>query len=259
MGNPINKTRYHALDEARGFAVLCMVFYHAFYTIGYSFDIEFGRVLMDFFMPAEPYFAVFFIALSGAMCQLTRSNFKRGLKLLCISALLTAVTLAMTYFGFEGSEIYFGILHLLAVGMLLVALINPLLKRLNPLFLAIVFLALFILCYNVEYGYLGLGSLRFQLPQSLYNTDSLFIFGFHSLYFYSADYFPLLPWIFMFLFGAALGLYEARGKFPKFLIKRRIIPFGFIGRHALEIYILHQPVIFGIAFAIEWVISFFQR
>ncbi len=251
------KIRYHALDEARGFAVLCMVFYHAFYTLGYSFDIPFGITLLNFFMPAEPYFAMFFICLSGAMSQLTRSNLKRGLKLAGVSILLSAVTLLMPLFGFEGSEIYFGVLHLLSVGMLLIALINPLLKKVNPMISALVFLLLFILFYNVEYGYFGIGNLRLDFPEALYSGDGLFFLGFHSPWFYSADYFPILPWVFMFLFGAALGLYQKRGKFPRFLIKRRIPPLGFLGRHALWVYILHQPVIFGLVFAAEWIIGLF--
>ena len=257
MENKIEKIRYHALDEARGFAVLCMVFYHAFYTLGYSFGLSFGLVLLDFFMPAEPYFASFFICLSGAMSQLTRSNFKRGLKLAAVSIILSCITLLMPLLGFEGSEIYFGVIHLLSVGMLLVALVNPLLKRVNPIVSSVVFLLLFIVFYNIEYGYIGVGDLSIELPSALYKHDWLFFLGFHSPYFYSADYFPVLPWIFMFFLGASIGMYHERGKFPRFLIKRRIPPLGFLGRHALLVYILHQPVIFGLVFAIDWIISLF--
>lgn len=253
------KIRYHGLDEARGFAVLCMVFYHAFYTMGYSFNMPWGLWLFDFFTPAEPFFAMFFIGLSGVMCQFTRSNFKRGIKLAAISAVLTAVTVAASRFGVEGAEIYFGVLHLLSVGMLLVALINPVLRKIHPLILALVFLALFVAFYNVEYCRFGFGTgeLSVKLPFEWYQNDALAFLGFHSPYFYSADYFPLLPWIFMFLFGASLGLYNRRGKFPNFLIKKRIAPLGFLGRHALWVYILHQPVIFAICFVADWLISLF--
>ena len=34
--------RIHLMDELRGFAVFCMVFYHAFYTLAYLFNLEFG-------------------------------------------------------------------------------------------------------------------------------------------------------------------------------------------------------------------------
>ena len=254
------KVRYHGLDEARGFAVLCMVFYHAFYTIGYNFGMSWGITLFDFFTPAEPFFAMFFIGLSGVMCQFTRSNFKRGIKLALISAALTIVTLLASKIGVEGAEIYFGVLHLLSVGMLLVALVNPLLKKLNPAIAAAFFLLLFLVFYGVEYrvfGIMGVEGLWVNLPFAWYQSDALFFLGFHSPYFYSADYFPLLPWIFIFLCGAALGLYNERNKFPKFLIKRRIAPLGFLGRHALWVYILHQPVIFGIVAAVDWLIALF--
>lgn len=254
MGLSKQKVRYHGLDEARGFAVLCMVFYHAFYTIGYNFSIDWGVTLFKFFTPAEPFFAMFFIGLSGAMCQFTRSNFKRGIKLALICVALTAVTVTVSRLGFEGSEIYFGVLHLLSAGMLLVALVNPVIKKCNPLLLAGVFLLLFILFYNVEFRIFGIGTgeLSIRLPYTWYQNNALAFLGFHSASFYSADYFPLLPWIFMFLLGASLGLYNSRGKFPRFLIKQRVAPLGFLGRHALWVYILHQPVIFGLVFVIEW-------
>ena len=62
---PKTRQRIHLLDELRGFAVFCMVFYHAFYSIGYFFNWDWGLVLLNFFSPAEPYFAGMFILISG--------------------------------------------------------------------------------------------------------------------------------------------------------------------------------------------------
>lgn len=253
----IEKVRYHLLDEARGFAVLCMVFYHAFYTMAWMFDISIGLTLLNFFEPAEPFFAAFFIFLSGIACQLTHSNLKRGLKLLVVSLFLTGITLILPYFNIEGAEIYFGILHLLSFGMLLVALMNKVIKSTPILLGAIVFFVLFLVFYNIESGYLGFGKLRYTLPQSLYTNDNLFILGFHSDNFYSADYFPILPWIFMFLCGAFIGLYAPAGKFPSFLCKKCIPPFAFIGRHALLIYIVHQPLIYAVIYLVYFIINLF--
>lgn len=254
------KVRFHALDEARGFAVLCMVFYHAFYTMAYSFNIEFGKKLLDFFTPAEPFFAMFFIFLSGIMSQLTRSNLIRGLKLSVVAVAVSAVTIwLMPRFGFGGNEIYFGVLHLLSCGMLLVALVNPRLKEIKfPIIPIIVFVCLFAATYNIELGYVGIkGIIHYNLPRYIYQGNFLSFLGFHNMLFASADYFPIFPWIFMFFAGASVGIYAARGKFPNFLKPRRIIPLGYMGRHALIIYVLHQPVIFGIIIAINWVISLF--
>ncbi len=254
----IGKVRYHLLDEARGFAVLCMVFYHAFYTMAWMFEIPFGEILLNFFSPAEPFFAAFFIFLSGVSCQLTRSNLKRGIKLALVSVALTAVTtLLLSYFNIEGAEIYFGILHLLSVGMLLVALCNRIIKAIPIPLGAIIFLVLFLVFYNTEYGYLGFGDFSYTLPNSLYQTNNLFILGFHSDNFYSADYFPILPWIFIFISGAFVGLLAPAGKFPASFSKKRIPPLAFMGRHALIIYLAHQPIIYGLIFAIDYIINLF--
>ena len=50
------KKRIYLLDELRGLAVFCMVFYHAFYSMSEFFNIAIGTKLLDFFTPAEPFF-----------------------------------------------------------------------------------------------------------------------------------------------------------------------------------------------------------
>ena len=55
------KKRIYLLDELRGLAVFCMVFYHAFYSMSEFFGFEIGTKLLDFFTPAEPFFAALFI------------------------------------------------------------------------------------------------------------------------------------------------------------------------------------------------------
>jgi len=252
-----SKTRYHLLDELRGFAVLCMVFYHAFYTLYFDAGLSIGKVLFDFFTPAEPYFAMFFILLSGICCQLSRSNFKRGAKLFLVSLALTGATYFLSRNGLPGVEIYFGILHLLAIGMLLVSLINKLILKIPPFVGALFSLALFVFTYNIESKFLGFGALNFTLPENLYSTDYLFFLGFHSATFYSADYFPILPWIFIFLCGASIGVWAKRDKFPDFMKRERLPFLSIIGRNALVIYILHQPVIYALIYTVKFFIDLF--
>ena len=249
------KIRYNTLDEARGFAVLCMVFYHAFYTMAWMFSMPLGEVLLNFFAPAEPFFAAFFIFLSGVCCSFSHSNLARGIKLAVVALLLTAITLILPYFNIEGAEIYFGILHLLSCGMLLVGLLNKVIKAIPIPIGAILFFILFLAFYNIENGYIGFGEFSLQMPHHLYENNNLFILGFHSWDFYSADYFPILPWIFIFISGAFVGLLAPAGKFPHFLTKKRIPPFAFVGRHALIVYLAHQPLIYGVLFLVDYVIT----
>ena len=68
--------RYFLLDEIRGFAVICMVFFHAFYTCFETLSIGFFGDLINFFLPAEPFFAAGFIFISGKdFCNLKQFSF----------------------------------------------------------------------------------------------------------------------------------------------------------------------------------------
>ncbi|MDD6490154.1 MAG: heparan-alpha-glucosaminide N-acetyltransferase domain-containing protein [Clostridia bacterium] len=254
---PKEKPRIHTLDELRGFAVFCMVFYHAFFSIGVFFKIPWGVTLVKFFEPAEPYFAGLFILISGISSQLSHSNLVRGVKLFFIAYAITLVT----YFALGSHDmIRFGILHMLSICMMAYGIIGKFLN-LIPMWVGFILNAvLFILFYNITTGSIGLPFLfSYKLPTEWYNTDFMYVFGCPSKTFSSSDYFPLLPWIFIFFAGAFLGKAAAANKFPKFMYKKRIPFFSWLGRHALLIYVLHQPVIWGICYAAEWIVGLFTH
>ena len=65
--------------------------------------------------------------------------------------------------------------------------------------------------------------------------------------FASADYFPLLPWLFLFLMGTVLGGWCLRHRDCRLLTVPLPGALTFPGRHSLLRYLLHQPVLFGLA------------
>lgn len=197
--------RIHLLDELRGFALLCMIFYHAFYTMAMLFGMEIGVRLIRFFMPAEPFFAGVFILISGISSRLSKNNRSRGLKLLGVALLLTAATIGIDYFLQAGVTIIFGILHMLSLSILIYHVLRKPLEKISVPLGFCIFVLLFLLTYHVYYGYLGWGSLRLNLPPEWFANNYFFAFGMVNDAFYSADYFPLLPWSFLFLAGAFLG------------------------------------------------------
>ena len=69
--------------------------------------------------------------------------------------------------------------------------------------------------------------------------------GFMPKSFFSTDYFPLLPWLFLFWVGYFLHHLVGRGRLAP--LRRSVCPpLGWMGRHSLVLYLLHQPVILGV-------------
>ena len=84
------------------------------------------------------------------------------------------------------------------------------------------------------------------LPEALYANDITALFGFPGPDFYSTDYFPLIPWFFLYVTGWFLyRIFERRGWLGIFS-KPRVPVLGFVGRHTLPIYMAHQPVIYAV-------------
>lgn len=110
---------------------------------------------------------------------------------------------------------------------------------------ALVTAVLFAVCYPVSLGWVGLGGWKLMLPQSLYANYFTAFFGFYPDWFYSTDYFGLLPWLFLFWVG--YYLHKAVGRRRMEPLRRPVCPvLGWMGRHSLLLYLLHQPVIYGV-------------
>lgn len=236
-----------------------MVFYHTFFLLWTSFNFGFGEKLFLFFEPVQPLFAAAFIFISGISCRLSRNNFKRGAKLLAIAAAITAVTVFICpRIGIDNAQIYFGILHFLAVAMLIFALAGRLSDRLSPQAGIFICTILYIFTSDIGNGVLRFGGLfSLDLPSVLYEYNFLFPLGIYSESFFSADYFAIFPNIFIFFAGAYLGVYAKRGLFPQWTYQSRCRFCSWLGRHALIVYVAHRPVIFALVFALQKILSLF--
>ncbi|MBQ3259416.1 MAG: DUF1624 domain-containing protein [Clostridia bacterium] len=248
------RRRISFLDELRGFAIVLMVFYHAFYLVGYTFDVEVCRVLFRFFQPAQPWFAALFVCLCGVSCHFSHNNAKRGAALLGIALLLSGVMWCAVFWRMLTPDhyIWFGVLHLLSACILLFALLRPTLKYIPAWLGLIVCMLLFVLTYHVPAdsgGYFGIrGVFTLAVPLAATDHPLLYAFGLCPVTL-SGDYFPLLPWAFCFFAGTFIG----RWKCPKWAYRSRFPWLAAVGKHSLWVYLLHQPVLYLLCEILAWI------
>lgn len=229
--------RLIALDTARTLAVLCMVVFH------FTFDLAlFG--LIDSDTMSQPFWHYFarmiagsFLFLSGVSLWLAHgqgirwpSFWKRWAKLV---AAAMAVTLASIWLV-PGGPIWFGILHAMAA----TALIGLIALRL-PWALT---LALAALIFAAAWGQ------RFAALDPLW----LVWIGLAENRPMMGDYVPLIPWAAPALAGIALARALRLHLWPTRPASRALHRMTFPGRHSLIIYLVHQPILFGLFTAWFW-------
>ncbi len=200
------KERIGILDALRGLCILLVIAYHlGFNLVGREILPE-GVLYNPLLNILQPFFAGVFIALAGISSRFSKDNFRRGRGLAGCALLVTAVSL------FVRAPILFGILHLLAACVLLYTLLE---------------------------------SLRVTVPAVLLAAFLLPRFGITQWpAVVSYDYFPLVPWGFVFFFGVWLGGPIKDRKLPERFYTMKIPVLPAIGRKTLLIYLLHQPVLY---------------
>lgn len=233
------------LDEIRGFAILCMIVHHTFLDIGDVLGLSWGYTVFNALCIVQPIFWGIFIIISGMCTRLSRNAAKRGAIVFACAAVITLVTaVIMPAFGFEGAEIYFGILHCLGICMIIAGLLMPIIDKSDWRRAALVCALLFLFFYGIDGGSLCFGLIK--LPSAIYKYNFTAPLGIYGSSFKSADYFPLIPWIFLFMFGAFLGKPVKDGRLPKTMYKKRSRFLSFVGRNSLWVYLAHQPIIYGV-------------
>ena len=235
--------RINFLDTVRGICSVLMVVYHTMYNLNEIFDVPtilWDTPLLDFLH----YFVIgIFLLISGICTAFSHNVFKRGLLLFILGGLLTL----FTWIFLPDERIIFGILSFLGTMMLLFA---PLRRQFYKVpwyisFFVLILLLLIFKDFNSKHQ-IHLFFSTVTLPDTLYQNDWLFFLGITSPDFFSADYFPLIPFGFAFLAGAALSVPITNRKFPGWFYTLSCRPIDFVGRHTLIVYVLHQPIVFGI-------------
>lgn len=238
------RTRLHFLDALRGFTLIHMIAFHGLWNLVYLFGVK-----ADWYRGTPGYIwqqwiCWTFILLSGFCWNLGRQHLKRGLMVFGGGAIVSAVTCLVM----PESRILFGVLTCLGSCMLLLIPLERLLRKVSAPVGLLWSFGLFILLRNVSSRSVGFESFVIcPLPAALYRNLATAYLGFPAPGFFSTDYFPLIPWFFLFVTGYFLyRILEEKGLNQQLFARGQVPVLNWMGRHSLIIYLLHQPVLYGL-------------
>ncbi|ERI03876.1 heparan-alpha-glucosaminide N-acetyltransferase [Atopobium sp. oral taxon 810] len=245
---PLHLGRLYTLDAIRGFTIISMVVFHICY------DLQFlqGKSLLFFQAPFIDIWRAsiswVFLVIAGVSCSLSRNNLYRALR---YGLLAFAIWLATTLAAVDAA-INFGIIFCMAASTLIAWLIEQTILAKHWHYIQLVAcIMLFLLCLSLPAGFVGIGQIKLMmLPRCLYQSEWLSWLGFPGPHFVSGDYYPLLPYGLLYVAGAHLGWQWKKSEYPEWLSRYRCKPLEWIGRHPLQIYILHQPIILLLCYAL---------
>lgn len=237
--------RIGIFDIARGAAVISMVLFHLCYDLAFIGGVSlswFSSPLLDVWRSSISWT---FLFVAGCMCPLSRSNLRRALQYGAVALLIWVVTSIASV----DTAISFGIIYCMAACTLVAWALGRLGALPSGPVAAAVLFVVFIALLNVRDGMVGVGPLSIEVPEALYETPWLSWLGFPGPGFSSGDYYPLLPYLFIYLTGAAMGSWWSSRGYPAWARAVRCPALTWFGRHALIVYIAHQPVLLLITLA----------
>ena len=231
------KERIEIIDALRGLATVLMVIHHLLYNLTAFLGAPEWLFHNPVFEFLQYIFAGLFILLSGVSSRFSRGNVERGAIVVVLAMVITYVTNRMDM------PIWFGILHLLGFSMMFFGLTQKLWDFVPKKFPPIIFISFIVISLFMKANF------HFA-SGNIWLRDMLNVLGWPSSDFRSFDYFPLFPWVFVFLLGTWLGIYIRDRKFPGWFYEVKVPLFPAIGKKTLIIYVLHQPVLYALVMAI---------
>lgn len=242
--NGNSKQRYGLLDSFRGLVLISMIFYHGSWDLVYLFHKNWTWYQGTGAYIWQQSICWSFILLSGFCWSLGHRPLKRGLLVLGAGAVVSAVTLIFM----PQERVVFGVLTMIGSSMLLMIPLDQLGKRI-PSGAGLLFsILMFVFTRNINSGFLGFEIWNIlKLPEMLYRNYFTTFWGFPMQGFFSTDYFSIFPWFFLFLSGYFICrmMENSKGFMNRYFVWKWE-PLAFLGRHSLLIYMLHQPLVFGI-------------
>jgi uncharacterized membrane protein len=233
MGNA--KVRFDEIDGLRGFAIAQMVVYHLCYDLNHFGWTHFPIGLALNWKIWQVSIISAFLLLTGISLVL-RDSFKPSWqdfwrRWIQIAASALAVSLG-SYLIFPESYIFFGILHFISIALILGRLVLPL------------------GAYNLILGFLVI-VLGLNLSHPFFDGVGAKWIGLVTKEPFTQDFVPIFPWLGVVLIGCGLGSIWRSYNFKKpqwRALFSQSCPrfFVWMGKHSLAIYLIHQPILFGL-------------
>jgi len=224
--DPTRPPRANTLDIARGLAVAAMVIFHFVWDLshfGYiAHNIPWSAPMRAFSNVIACSF-LFIAGISLVLANRDRVRWPAFWRRFLIIAGAAALVSAGTYLVFPKAFVFFGILHCIAAASLIAV---PFVFLPAPVALIA-------------------GAVFFVIPYFLaspaFNADGLQWLGLGTREPMTQDWRPIFPWVGATLFGVGAARFLP---LPTSTPKHNALTFA--GRHSLAIYLVHQPLLFGI-------------
>ena len=234
--------RFDAVDALRGLAMVWMTVFH------FCFDLNhFRYIRQDFY--ADPFWTwqrtaivslfLFTAGLGQAIAVQQGQGWPRFWRRWAQVAVCALLVTASSYWMYPGSFIYFGVLHGMAVMLLIARATAGWGRWLWPLGLLAVAMPLIA---NYVHSTMGNGQIS-----SIFDSRALNWLGLVSRKPVTEDYVPVLPWLGVLWWGLAAGSWVLKER-PAWLqwhpgaAGRGLAS---LGRWSLTYYMVHQPVMIG--------------
>jgi uncharacterized membrane protein len=222
--------RINEIDIFRASAIVLMIIFHTVVDLNDFFGVSIDYI-NGWTAAIGKTSAFMFIFISGISAVLGKNNLKNAAVTFSAGLIISA----STYFILPDLYVIWGILQFLSFSMLVYWIFR---KR-----------------GAAAFACLSVITLIAGIYISGKTADFPWLLPFGILYpgFKSMDYYPVFPYIALFFAGSFVGKTVYNNKKPVFpRLKNKFLEF--LGKYSLVIYLIHQPVIYGIL----WIVFFIK-
>lgn len=224
-------SRFERPDVLRGFAIVLMMFFHGWYDLSVFRFVDMSMANPVWYSLRAVIVGLFCLTAGASLvwAHAQRIRWRHWAKRQSQIAFGALLVTAFSLFAYPDNWVYFGILHFFVVAL---TISLPLLKHPKAALLL---------------GLLLIVAERFSAPFTepwVYDIFQPLL----NLPGGTLDRMYLLPWLGAVWLGIWLGHQPwLRGDVPEFFGKQKLI---WLGQRPLLVYLLHQPVLFGLAWLI---------